>query len=154
MSDDAEQLHKFSRLDFLDADGFGFVNNTAAQVAGFIEHAFHRSPVRGLKDRDAWKIERLELVSLLKFAEPRVYVLDHLPRMDQLNGSDVPTRPLDAFELEALPKLRAESDVVISKTSPDVRMLGSLRATKQCLDCHHVDRGELLGAFSYVLHGH
>jgi hypothetical protein len=30
-------------------------------------------------------------------------------------------------------------------------MLGSLRAAKQCLDCHNVQRGELLGAFSYRL---
>jgi len=31
-------------------------------------------------------------------------------------------------------------------------MLGSLRAAKQCLECHTAKRGDLLGAFSYVLH--
>jgi hypothetical protein len=30
-------------------------------------------------------------------------------------------------------------------------MLGSLRATKHCLQCHSGSRGSLLGAFSYRL---
>jgi hypothetical protein len=30
-------------------------------------------------------------------------------------------------------------------------MFGAVRAAKQCLKCHFVQRGELLGAFSYVL---
>ena len=33
----------------------------------------------------------------------------------------------------------------------EYQMLGSLRAAKPCLDCHNVQRGELLGAFSYRL---
>lgn len=36
--------------------------------------------------------------------------------------------------------------------SPDrLRMLGSLRTTKQCIECHSVRRGELLGALTYEL---
>jgi hypothetical protein len=98
-----------------------------------------------------WTLERLELVSLLKFDEPRVYVLDHLPRMDQLSGDDVPTRPLDEFEADALPQLRTAEDIVIDDSAKPLRMLGSLRAADQCRDCHSVARGELLGAFTYFL---
>jgi hypothetical protein len=87
----------------------------------------------------------------LKFDEPRVYVLDHLPRMDQLSSDDVLTRALDEFEKESLEKLRTEEDLVVREEDGVHRMLGSLRAAKQCLECHSVDRGELLGAFSYVL---
>jgi len=32
-----------------------------------------------------------------------------------------------------------------------MRMFGSLRAAQQCVRRHDVDRGELLGAFSYKL---
>jgi hypothetical protein len=32
-------------------------------------------------------------------------------------------------------------------------MLGPIRATKQCTQCHGCERGELLGAFSYILDG-
>jgi hypothetical protein len=143
-------LHKLSRGDFLDADGFGHIIERQ-QSAGFIEHGMHFSPVNGLKDEDAWTIEQLELVSLLKFDAPRVYVLEHLPRMDQLSSDDAPTRELDDFEAKALKLLWTEEDIVLEQHDDVYRMVGSLRAAKQCLDCHSVERGELLGAFTYVL---
>ena len=30
-------------------------------------------------------------------------------------------------------------------------VVGSIRALKQCVKCHHAERGELLGAFTYKL---
>jgi hypothetical protein len=146
----ATYLHEVGRDDFLHPDGFGYVPE-AKTSAGFVEHGMHYSPVNNLEDPDAWTIERLELVSLLKFDEPRVYVLDHLPRMDQLSSDDVPTRALDEFEQQSLKKLWTDEDIVIEQQDDVYRMLGSLRAAKQCLDCHSVERGELLGAFTYVL---
>jgi len=147
----AEQLHEASRDDFSDPAFFGAVIGPPLKVSGFIEHGLHYPPTACLEDQNAWTIERLELVSLLKFDEPRVYVLDHLPRMDQLSADGVPTRPLDEFESAALPKLRGDEDVVVAHQGSEYRMLGSLRAAKQCLECHSVQRGELLGAFSYAL---
>jgi len=149
-SNDVKHLHEASRNDFFDPDGFGAVIQPLL-VAGFIAHAFHHSPTQALDDRRSWQIERIELVSLLRFDEPRVYVLDHLPRMDQISSDDVPTRPLDAFETTALPQLRTQRDIVVAQQADKYRMLGSLRASKQCLECHTAARGELLGAFSYVL---
>ena len=32
-----------------------------------------------------------------------------------------------------------------------IRMLGSVQAASQCIGCHSVKRGTLLGAFSYIL---
>jgi hypothetical protein len=46
---------------------------------------------------------------------------------------------------------RRDDDVVVKKDGDNYGMLGSLRAAKQCLECHSVERGELLGAFSYLL---
>jgi hypothetical protein len=117
----------------------------------FVPHAFHHHPLERSKEPPKWSIDRVELVSLLKFDEPRVYVLDHLPRMDQLSGDTAPTRELNEFEASALTKLRADEDLVVQSESAEYQMLGSLRAAKQCLDCHNVQRGELLGAFSYRL---
>jgi hypothetical protein len=74
---------------------------------------------------------------------------DELPNMERLAG--VPTRPLNDFEREALHKLRTEEDLVVRFSANTIRMLGSLRAGKTCLECHSVERGELLGAFSYEL---
>jgi hypothetical protein len=146
-----EYLHVLGRDDFLDPDGFGVAIEAPLKVTGFVEHAFHYPAFADLDARTSWTIKRLELVSLLKFDTPRVYVLDHLPRMDQLSSDDAPTRPLDAFETEALAKLWRDEDVVVKNDGDDYRMLGSLRAAKQCLECHSVQRGELLGAFTYSL---
>ena len=149
---DVEHLHTVSRNDFLDADSLGQVDQVGLMAIGFVEHAFHYSPVGGFEDPSRWTIERIELLSLLKFDEPRVYQLEHLPRMDQLSSGDVPTRALDSFETDALDQLRSDRDLVTTSQGNSYRMLGSLRAANRCLDCHSVERGALLGAFSYSLH--
>lgn len=88
-------------------------------------------------------------MSLLKHEAAVAYVSQNLPRMDELR--DAPTRALDPFETRSLDRLRSEEDLVIDDTPERVRMVGSLRASGNCLRCHSVRRGELLGAFSYEL---
>ena len=94
-------------------------------------------------------MHRLELVSLLKHAKPAVYVSRNLPNMEEL--SDVPTRPLNSFEQAALERLHKGMDVINKASLNKIEMIGSLRASKQCMQCHDVQRGALLGAFSYEL---
>jgi hypothetical protein len=146
----AKSIHQASRRDFVGSDRLGAVEQVD-RVIGFRAHALTESPLSDLSEPYAWTIERLELVSLLKFDEPRVYVLDHLPRMDQLSSDDIPTRGLTEFERKALASLWADEDIVIAEEGANTLMLGSLRAGKACLGCHSVKRGELLGAFTYVL---
>ncbi len=150
-SNDLGYLHDSSVHCFIDPRYWGALIRPPKNVAGFTAHAFRSSPISSLRDPSSWSIERLELVSLLKFDGPRVYVLDHLPRMDQLSGENVPTRALDTFESKALAALYGREDVVVANEGRKYRMLGSLRAARQCLDCHGVQRGDLLGAFSYSL---
>ena len=145
------QLYTATRNDFLDPESFGAVIEPKTKAVGFMQHALHYPPAAALKDTNVWTLQRLELVSLLKFDTPRVYVLDHLPRMDQLSGDNVPTRALDEFETGALEKLWTQEDVVVHNDGNKYHMLGSLRAAQQCMNCHSVQRGELLGAFSYSL---
>jgi hypothetical protein len=99
--------------------------------------------------KERWLITRLELVSLLKHKEPAVYVSGELPRMEDLKKSK--TRPPSEFEAKALKALRDGEDVVTEATTNHIRMVGALRASKQCLECHQVRRGDVLGAFSYDL---
>ena len=150
-SDSIGSAHEISRRDFFDPEGFGYIQTPRIAVAGFIEHAFHHNPLANNNRLSKWRLQRLELVSLLKFDGPRVYVLDHLPRMDQLSSDTTPTRELNEFEASALEKLRSDEDLVVQNEGAEYQMLGSLRAAKQCLDCHNVQRGDLLGAFSYRL---
>jgi hypothetical protein len=83
----------------------------------------------------------------LKFEQPRVYVSDYLPQMRQ--PSEATTRPLDQFEQQGLASLQTGDDLFTVVDDGEIRMLGSLRAIKICLGCHAVQRGDVLGAFSY-----
>jgi hypothetical protein len=136
--------HDDNAVAFLNPFGFGYVRDRE-HVAGFRPHQFRREPAAPKR----WQVERLELVGLLKYDEPVAYLSENLPKMDELR--DVETRPLDAFEQEALAALRRGEDLMVQEAPDRMRMLGSLRAVRQCVRCHHAERGELLGAFSYKL---
>jgi hypothetical protein len=134
---------------------FGYVKSLD-KVAGFEPHAFlskpelhHPDAERDEKMTHRWEISRLELVSLLKHDEPRVYLSKNLPRMQDLDART--TRKLDKFETAALEQLRAGEDLQTQAETNTIHMMGSLRAAKQCVECHQVKRGDLLGAFSYEL---
>lgn len=72
-------------------------------------------------------------------------------------------RVLNEFELQAVPKLRAGKDLIQAPEEllvntgtntnrvPGIRVVGALRATTQCVACHQVSEGVLLGALSYLL---
>ncbi len=172
-----ESLHEVGVFDFINRRGWGYVEDRD-HVAGFQPHQFRTPPVVPAResvstspedvferrsmletfDRETdshntdqnWQVRKLQLVSLLKYDEPSVYVTNELPRMDRL--VDVPVRLLDVFEQSALRSLESGEDVVSDSTDANrIRMLGAIRAAKQCLKCHSVERGELLGAFSYEL---
>lgn len=137
-------LHAQGLIDFVDEQAMGYVASRE-EVAGFQPHQFRQMP--RLDEQNEWQVTRLELISLLRHEKPVAYVSDHLPNMERLKG--VPTRPLSGFEESALKSLRSDEDVVVDGGVNKIRMLGSLRASKDCLQCHSVRRGELLGAFSY-----
>lgn len=96
-----------------------------------------------------WRVANLQLVSLLKFDRPHVYVSEFMPAMTEL--PDLEMRDLTSFEDKALKRLYAGEDIVSESTDHKIRMFASLRASNDCRECHSVDRGELLGAFTYEL---
>jgi hypothetical protein len=156
--DSLSQLHRSSRGSFVSPDSTGYVKSKM-EIAGFEPHQFRfdpsaylLNPPKGPKEppaKEKWVMRRLELVSLLKYEKPAVYISEHLPRMQDLK--DTPLRAVSAFEAKGLKQLQAGEDLVTDSTTNRIRMLGSLRATKQCLECHSAKRGDLLGAFSYEL---
>ncbi len=145
-SPDLDSLHRASVLDFAFPQGFGYVKDRS-RVYGFRPHRISKTPTEGLAP-GSWRFRKLELVSLLKHSKPAVYVSANLPRMSDLHNA--PTRPLDAFESAALPRL-AKDDLVVHSTDDRLRVLGSIRAAEACLACHAKKQGDLLGAFSYHL---
>jgi hypothetical protein len=101
-------LHREGLFDFVNPRGFGYIENRD-RVAGFQPHRFSTMPKLTAPLR--WIIQDLELVSLLKHDEPVAYVSKNLPRMDELR--EAKTRPLDAFERDALEVLRRGEDLKV-----------------------------------------
>jgi hypothetical protein len=153
------QFHATSIFWFAGTDSFGLVRDRD-HVAGFRPHQFRGLPQLGeqvppkpgqppAKPTERWLVSRLELVSVWKSAKPAVYASGNLPRMQELKTAK--TRPLTDFEAKALKALRDGEEVVTAATPNEIRMVGAVRAAKQCTACHEVKRGTLLGAFSYDL---
>ena len=137
--------HGSLQVAFADPADFGYVEDVN-NVTGFHPHGLW------FPFSERWprvKIARIELVSLLKLPTPAVYLSNDLPNMQQL--ATAPVRPLDAFEERNLTKLIDGGDLEVEEFPDRTRMLGSIRAASQCVQCHAVSRGALLGAFSYVL---
>ena len=139
-------LHRDSIADFLNPSRFGYARDRG-HVAGFQAHQF--TSYHGEQAQQQYQLRRLELVSLLKYEQPGVYLTENLPRMDELR--DVPIRALDDFERDNLKHLWHGDDLAAEQQGDGLRMLGAIRAGKQCLSCHEARRGDLLGAFSYHL---
>ena len=147
--DENEYLYHFAASqDFLDPLFFGYTFEGGG-TAGFVEHAFHHSPPGIEIDDRKWKLTQLQLVSIDRFEQPKVYVLDHLPRMDQLTGDKVETRSLNEFETSALDQLKTGEQIVVMTGDNLVSMFGALRSRASCIQCHASKKGELIGAFTY-----
>lgn len=138
------RLHDDSVLDFVNPFGFGYVKDRE-HVAGFLKHGMSKMP----KADSTWSVAHLELVGLVVHEKPVVYVTANLPQMEEVQH--VPNRPIDTFEQDGLDALRNGEDLYYRGNETQARMMGSIRATKQCLACHGGSRGDLLGAFSYGL---
>ena len=123
-----------------------FVIDPTRKAIGKVEHGFGRYPYAS----STIPITRLELVSLHRYGEPRCYVSEYLPDMAELRKNEIATRPLDDFESQSLEKLWTDQNVVIRQDPGATRMLGALRASQDCLECHAATKGELLGAFTYT----
>jgi len=136
--------HQGSVVDFVNADNFGYIKD-CRHVAGFQEHQISQTP----SPSEPWKLQTLDLIGVVVHEKPVVYVSEHLPRMDELRAA--PTRTLDDFEAAGLAALKRGEELFVRDRGDERRMLGAIRAARQCLACHGCERGDLLGAFSYRL---
>ena len=130
-------------MDFVYPNGWGYVKDRQ-HVAGFRSHQFSKVP----EPSGNIQVASVELIGWLR-GKPVAYVSENLPAMNELRNA--PTRPLDSFEEEGLAALRSGKELFAKPSDGGERLLGAIRATKQCIECHGGQRGDLLGAFSYQL---
>lgn len=141
-ADGLRSFHQTSVADFINPAGFGFIKDRQ-HVAGFQEHQISEMP----EPPRSWALQRLDLIGLLLQGKPIAYVSENLPRMQELKSA--PTRELDEFESAGLLALKSGENLLVRMRGQERRMLGAIRAARQCLACHEAERGDLLGAFSY-----
>lgn len=139
-----QQLLLASTMDFVNSYEFGYFKSRQA-VAGFRPHRFSRLP----NPPPRYQLQTLDLVGLVVHPQPVAYVSDNLPRMEELRKA--PTRELNEFESAGLEEIKKGDDLFARESDTKLRLFGAIRATKQCTECHGCQRGDLLGAFSYVL---
>lgn len=152
---------------FLQPSRYGQIKDLD-QVAGFLPHAFTRTPSddrnpqyplaqerthrweRDIPEEQLFaKLTKLQLLGLLYHEEPVVYELDTMPEL--VSAETAETRALDSFEQRGLERLLAGDKIHLEQTENQLRMLGPLRNAESCQDCHEGPSNQLLGAFSYTM---
>ena len=147
-----KNLISFTSSPSLGVVGWGEKQSDLSKTVGFKEHAVQRYPDTAIQTENgvqSWRIESMLLISLLRHRPPAVYVSENLPNMKELLS--VPTRQPNNFESDALKRLTSGEDLVVQCETSQIQMVGAIRAAFQCLECHQVPRGTLLGAFTYDL---
>lgn len=141
-------MHEMSFMQFANEDRSGYVRDLK-HVVGFQEHHFRWMPGIDSRKEELWGVDSVELISLLKFPEPRVYVSKYLPNMKELRNGQ--TRPAMPFELEGVKELRRGKALYLRSDQQRIHLIGAVRALDRCVRCHQVEKDDLLGAFSYRL---
>jgi len=143
-----EKIHEQYVDRFVKSEGFGV--KRIASMEDMVMSAGQFS-----LDGVAFRVTQMQLISLLKNNPPAVYetVLSRKgpPELRPVNEilkdkiKDYTVRPLTPEEQTALAGLKEGKNLVHIEGG----MVGAIRATTSCLQCHKGQEGDLLGAFSY-----
>jgi hypothetical protein len=137
-----EDLHACMLDHFVRSEGFGAMR--------LPEEAFWGGG-RIAADGKLYRVRQVQLISLNGGHDPFAYVTagEKSPLKNDLKGYK--HRPVDSFEISALEGLGQGQEVLSSHTKDGMTMIGAVRATASCLQCHDVKEGDILGAFNYSL---
>ena len=147
-----EAMHRFFVDSFIKSKGFGMerLQSPRSEV---------RRSVLSINGK-VYAIGGVDLISLGHptkegmAGEPFVYTTGKPAASSDVMKSmldKTPTRKLNAFETEALAKLRDGENSLMGDEQGKTLLVGAVRATTSCLACHSVEEGALLGAFTYPL---
>ena len=138
-----EEMHGYYVERFVESEGFG------------VSRIMPPEWLRGITlDGTTFTVADLELITLMATPDNPPFVhAGHPGRV--LRGEAVPTRPLKPIESDAVGHMRRGASVaLVSEPDGTPRLIGALRARRECVDCHAsegVVEGDLMGAFSYQL---
>lgn len=136
------EMHEHYTNSFVNSEGFGI-----SRIIDFNQPEYRKLRI---KDND-YQVATMQLIGLTG-DKPTVYSANWTG-MRRKDLNQMKTRPLTSDEQVSLERLRVGADLTWS-TSDDqkhVQLIGALRATTSCLQCHEVKPKQLLGAFVYDL---
>lgn len=147
-----DAMHDFFVDRFVESEGFGIGRMMTTRDIARSNTLY----VNG----ESYRIGAVRLVSLGEpdkdgkpgkaFAyEPGENFMFNDPRRNALKESE--KKALGPFESEAMTKLRAGEQTVFGTEAGKPMLIGAIRAKTECIECHKVKEGTLLGAFRYPL---
>ena len=144
-----EEAHARAVKSFVESKGFGL--SRMRHLSLWNDRIVHFDG----REYDPW---RVQLIGLSSEIGERIYTSTKPPKKDEL--TDAPRRDLSVEEVSAVAELRKgmnlSSPIAMESGSQlDVdgamRVLAPLRLTKNCIECHKGNVGDLIGAFAYTL---
>lgn len=116
-----------------------------------------------VQKNNSWEIKEVALIGMLT-GDATIYQTPDLPKhkgmaKDELAQDNI--RQADEFEKVAIAKVQHDGLLVTEIGKDEIRMVGALRATENCLKCHNqkvsadqktvesFEVGDVLGALSY-----
>jgi hypothetical protein len=137
-----QAMHAYILDRFVRSDGFGFRRMPRVQDVPR-ERRIYADGVR-------YTVSRVQLISLNGGKEPFAYKSPYDDAMKNALKRD-PHVPLVEGEADALAQLKEGKEVVLIGAEGKRELVGAVRATADCMKCHSVKEGTLLGAFRYPL---
>jgi hypothetical protein len=136
-----EQMHSAYVNAFVESEGFGL-----RRMITFDDPLMRSLIVNG----KPYRVQRLELISLNENERPFAYVNGFAnPVKDGIAHAE--QRRLTRFEQSSVAKLQAGRNVVYNGDEERPILVGAMRAGNSCLECHEVNKGEVIGCLSYEL---
>jgi hypothetical protein len=137
-----QAMHALFLDHFIRSEGFGLRRVIRIQDEPRLKRLY--------ADGVRYMVGRVELISLNDGKEPFVYQApEYGPMKNALK--DARREPLAEGEADALTQIKDGKDVVLMGPADKRELVGAVRATADCMKCHSVKEGTLLGAFRYPL---
>jgi hypothetical protein len=139
-----EQMHKGHVEEFISHPGFGYRRVMTP----------YEGPSRFTHEGSTNQLKRVDLIGIAEHSSPVAFISRYrVPTKADFTNAlfrpKVDVRPLTAFETNAVAQLNAGNDIVVDFNQRAI--VGAIRARTECIKCHEVKRGALLGALSYMI---
>lgn len=135
-----QAMHAYFLQRFVDGQGFGM-----ERMINLNSPRFRKVYADGMR----FTVGGVQLLSLNGGNAPFAYVT--VIDADKKRIKNAAHEPLGDAEIDAIAKLKEGMTVVLTGNEGHREMIGAIRATADCTECHNTTEGTLLGAFRYPL---